>query len=300
MKRCAFVLASISMLIYGCGREKPSEYVEPYSDREEIKNNSKGYEEAYNNHDAQKVASFWSSNAVYVVPDTGETLQGRSAIADFFKNLFENKDQPHIDVIIDNIIFKGPDKAIEYGHVKFSDKDGNQDETYYRAVDVKENGKWVLQTVREVETRTAPSNYEHLQDLNWLIGSWHETNEDSDIDLNFKWSLNKNLLIEHFTVKILDRDEMEGIQIIAWDPDQKSIRSWIFDSDGNFREGTWSKRGNKWIASMAARLADGTKGSSIDIYTKLDDNNFTFDMDARDIGGNILPDVGPVNFKKNK
>ena len=152
--------------------------------------------------------------------------------------------------------------------------------------------------MREVETRIGTSNYEHLKELNWLVGSWQDTDDNSDIDLKFRWSINKNYLIEQFTVKVLDRDEMEGLQVIGWDPNLKRVRSWVFDSDGGFREGTWSKEGDNWVASMASTLADGKKASSVDVYTKLDDSNFTFAMDSRDVDGELLPDIGPVNFKK--
>jgi uncharacterized protein (TIGR02246 family) len=300
MKKYRFVLTALSLLLAGCGQEKSSGSSNHYKDEAEIKGNAKAYEEAYNSRDAEKVSSFWSVNAVYVIPDNGETIQGRSAIGDYFKDLFNNKEPPNIDIVIDKIAFEGSDKAIENGHVKFTYKDGSEDETDYRAEDIKENGKWVLQSVREIETRKAISNYENLKDLNWLVGSWEDTDNNSEIDLNFKWSINKNFLIEKFTVKILDRNEMEGFQVIGWDPILKQVRSWVFDSDGGFREGTWSLEGDKWIASMVATLADGKKGSSVDIYTKIDDNNFSFDMDSRDIDGELLPDIGPVNFKKIK
>jgi len=295
-----FLLAAFAVLIAGCGSEKLSDPTGFESDEAEIKSNAKAYEEAYNKSDAKKLASFWATNAVYNNPDTGETITGRSAIEEYFKEYFADENHPKIDVVVDKITFKGPDKAIEEGHVKFTFKDNTEDETAYQAEDVKENGKWLLQTVREVETGKATSNNEHLKDLNWLIGSWVDTDENSDIDLNFKWDKNNNFLIEHFTVKVLDQNEIEGIQIIGWDPGKEKIRSWVFDSDGGIREGTWSKEGDSWVAAMASTLADGKKASSIDVYKKIDDDNFTFEMNARDVEGEVLPDVGPVKFTKKK
>lgn len=295
-----FILAIFSILITGCGNDKSSKNTGHSADEAKIKSNAKAYEEAYNNGDAEKVASFWAENADYVVPDSGETIKGRKAIAAYFKDFFENEERPNIDVVVDAIIFKGSDKAIENGHVTFTYKNGYKDETAYRAENVKENGKWTLQNVHEVETGKATSNFEHLKDLNWLVGSWKDTDEDSDIDLNFKWDKDNNFLIEHFSVKILDRDELNGIQIIGWDPSQKKIRSWVFDSDGGFREGTWSKEEGNLIVPMISTLSDGKKASSIDVYTKIDDDNFSFSMHSRDVDGELLPDVGPVTFKKKK
>lgn len=151
-----------------------------------------------------------------------------------------------------------------------------------------------------METGKATSNYDHVKELNWLVGSWEDTDEDSDISLSFQWGENKNFLVEHFTIKVLNQDEMEGLQIIGWDPSQNTIRSWVFDSDGGFRDGTWSKDGDSWIVTMKSTLSDGRKASSLDIYKKFDENNFTFSMDSREIDADILPDVGPVTFKKKK
>lgn len=293
-----FVLSVLSILFIGCGREQTTENTGRSEDVAEIKSNAKAYEEAYNSSDAEKVASFWAANAEYIVPDTGDTIQGRSEIGEYFKDFFASEEHPKIAVVVDNVAFKGPDKAIESGHVTFTYADGSEDQTAYQAEDVKENGKWFLQTVREVETGTATSNYEHLKDLNWLAGSWEDTDENSDIILNFEWGKNKNFLKEHFIVKILGKDEMEGTQIIGWDPSINKIRSWVFDSDGGIREGTWSKDGDNWVAVMKSTLPDGKKASSLDIYTKVDDDNFTFAMNERDVDGELLPDVGPVNFKR--
>lgn len=300
MKWNKFIWAALSILFVGC-ESGSSENGGRSEDIAEIKSNAKAYEEAYNSHNAEKVASFWATNAVYIVPDSGDTINGRPAIAEYFKDLFKNEENHiKIDVVVDNVDFKGSDHAIEKGHVFITYADGSEDETAYQAENIKENGKWFLQTVREVEIGKAISNYEQLKGLDWLVGKWEDTDEDSDIELNFQWGKNKNFLIEHFIVKVMDRDEMEGIQIIGWDPSRKKIRSWVFDSDGGLRDGTWSKEGKNWVAVMKSTLSDGKKGSSIDIYTPVDDENFTFAMDSRDVDGDILPDVGPVNFKKKK
>lgn len=290
--------ALLSLLIVGCARENASAKTSNSKDEAEIKRNAQAYEEAYNSHDADKVASFWATNAVYVIPDSEETINGRNAIKDYFKELFANKDNPTIKVIVDQIDFQGANKAIENGHVTFTYPNDTQDETAYKAENIKENGKWVLQTVREIETGAATSNSEQLQDLAWLIGDWEDADENSNINLNFKWDKNNNFLIEHFAVKVLGREELTGIQIIGWDPGDQKIRSWVFDSDGGIREGSWSKEGDNWVANMKSTLADGKRASSADIYTKVDSNNFTFSMDARDVDGEILPDVGPVKFIK--
>ena len=46
-------------------------------------------------------------------------------------------------------------------------------------------------------------------------------------------------------------DDLEGTQVIGWDPAAGTIRSWMFDSDGGFGEGTWSKKDNSWIVKFS-------------------------------------------------
>lgn len=45
-----------------------------------------------------------------------------------------------------------------------------------------------------------------------------------------------------FKVSVPSMDDLEGTQVIGWDPAAGTIRSWMFDSDGGFGEGTWSKK----------------------------------------------------------
>lgn len=298
MNLIRIILPLLLMIVAGCGKEKSPESRSRTREEAEIKNNAKAYEEAYNGKNAEKVASFWAENATYIIPDTGETLNGRSAIADFFKDLFEDEESPKVQVFVDEVTFQGPDKAIEKGRVIFTDNEGQEDKTAYEAQNILEKGKWVLQSVREVEIGNAPASNKNIQELDWLIGSWTDSDEDSDIDLNFKWDANKNFIIERFAVKVLGKEEMEGIQIIGWDPVQQKIRSWVFDSDGGFREGIWLKQGDNWVSNMISTLSDGRKASSVDIYTKVDDHTFNFSMDARDVDGDVLPDIGPVKFTK--
>ena len=62
-------------------------------------------------------------------------------------------------------------------------------------------------------------------------------------------------------------DDLEGTQVIGWDPAAGTIRSWMFDSDGGFGEGIWSKKDNSWIVKFSQVLPDGRKASATNIYT---------------------------------
>lgn len=143
------------------------------------------------------------------------------------------------------------------------------------------------------EHKDAPSHYNELKNLDWLVGNWADDEPDIDLNISYKWDRNKNFLIQEFVLITEDRGELRGRQIIGWDPSQKKIRSWIFDSDGNFGEGVWTIDNNNIYANMIFTLDDGSKGSVTHIYTKVNDNTYTFSSENKDINGELMPDEGP-------
>ena len=70
----------------------------------------------------------------------------------------------------------------------------------------------------------------------------------------------------------------------------------MFDSDGGFGEGTWSKKGNSWIVKFNQVLPDGRKASATNIYTLIDANTFTWKSIGRKVGDEFLPNVEEVKI----
>ena len=56
-----------------------------------------------------------------------------------------------------------------------------------------------------------------------------------------------------------------GTQIIGWDPRSEHIRSWDFNADGSFGDGTWSKNGGDWLVKSSQTLASGEAASGKDV-----------------------------------
>lgn len=95
-------------------------------------------------------------------------------------------------------------------------------------------------------------------------------------------------------MSVRDRLEMSGLQMIGWDPAAKQIRSWVFDSDGGFGEGTWTKKESRWFIPFTGTLPDGSKSSAVNIITYLDNDTFTWQSVNREVDGEILPNVDEV------
>ena len=87
---------------------------------------------------------------------------------------------------------------------------------------------------------------------------------------------------------------MAGMQIIGWDPAAKQVRSWVFDSDGGFAEGRWTQKGGRWSITSTGTLPDGGKASSVNVITRVDDDQFKWKSLNRTAGGELLPNIDEV------
>jgi uncharacterized protein (TIGR02246 family) len=286
------LLAAASLRGYGHAQQNED------ADEKAIRNIVQSYQEAYNQQDAAKMTSQWTSDAAYLNPVTGESAEGRAAIEKLFKEKFAQGKKRHLEIAIKNIEFPNPDEAIENGVMKVTVDDQPTLQVAYQTEYVRENGKWLVNALGEIVLQEPSSNFEYLKDLAWLVGKWEDSDDNVQILFDNQWDKYKNFITQNFKMKIYGQDDIEGKQIIAWDPVKKVIRSWVFDSDGEFGEGTWVKVDKSWYATMRYTLSDGRVGLSKNIFTPVDDRSYIFASIEREVDGEILPDLDPVTVEK--
>lgn len=267
-------------------------------DENEIRQKAKNYEDAFNRKDAKALSALWSQKAEYTNPESGEVISGRENIEKEFEATFQDKEPRQIELKIESIAFPRNDQAVESGVALIKQGDELIHQTAYKATYEKEEGKWLLSKVREVELMSPPDQHAHLKELEWLIGDWIDQDEDVLITQHNEWDKNKNFLIQKFSVRTEDQLTLEGKQVIGWDPIKKEIRSWIFDSDGTFGEGVWKKKDKAWMVEMVQTLADGNRASATNIYTPIDEKSYQWESVDREVGGEILPTIGPITIRK--
>ena len=271
-------------------------------DEAAIRKSDNAYVEAYNKHDAKALAALWSPEAVYVDPETGDEAVGREEIEKEFAETFKGLKDAKLEVDVKSIKFLSPNVAVESGAARVVSPKEKPDESTYKALFVKRDGIWLLDRVTEEEPPAAPapppSNYEHLKDLEWMVGSWIDNDDDDNatIQTDCDWAKNKNFMHRSFAVVIGDQVNMAGMQIIGWDPVAKQIRSWVFDSDGGFAEGKWTHKGNRWLIQQTGTLPDGSKSSAVNIIKKIDNDSFTWQTVQRSVNGDLLPNVDEVTI----
>ena len=256
------------------------------------------YVEAFNKADAKALAAMWSPEAVYTNPLSGVQVIGREAIEKQFADIFSDSNGIKLAANTHSIDFISPGVAVEAGSAKVIEAEQVVEESEYTAIYVKRDGVWLLDRVTEEDVVQVPSHYEQLKDLEWLVGHWVDQDDSATVVTDCHWSRNENFLVRSFVVQIRDSIDMSGMQFIGWDPSTKQIRSWVFDSDGGFGQGTWSKKDNRWSVQQTGVLPDGRISSAVNIMTYIDDNTMTLQSVNRMLDGELLPNINEVKVTK--
>ena len=209
------------------------------------------YVETFNKHDAKALADHWSPDAVYLNRTTGEEVVGRAAIAEQFAALLKEQPELKIEVSVESIQFISPNVAVERGTTRFLAPNAEPEEIEYTAVDVKRDGKWLLDRVTDNAKESAPSHYEQLKVLEWMVGQWTSDTDDAEVEVDCNWTKNQNFLTRAFKISIDGDTTASGMQIIGWDPAAKAIRSWTFDANGTFADATWEQKGRPLVHSQS-------------------------------------------------
>jgi len=276
--------------------EKPA--AAPSADETAIRENAAAYGAAFNKRDAPALAALWSPEAVYTNRLTGEQVVGQAAIAKQIESQLKAAGKMKLEVVVEKVEFVSPNVAIERGTTRFIPEKGAPDESNYTAIEVKRDGRWLLDRVTEDAKPAIPVAREKLQQLAWLVGSWQDENPGEHLETECHWSRNETFLILAFKASVAGRTQMAGIQVIGYDAANKQFRSWVFDSDGGFGEALWQQKGKLWFIHQKGTLADGRSSSAVNIIRQLDDNAFTWQSTNREIHGRIEPNVDEVRMTR--
>ena len=266
----------------------------PSADEQAIRANAQLYVKAFNSRDAKALAALWAPHAVYINRDTGKRFEGREAIETALRTMFKKRDTARLSVEVQSVRFVTASVAVEDGLATIVDGDDEPEQTNYTAVNVKAGGKWLIDSVRETVVPPPAGAAEHLKSLEWLVGQWNDSDDEATIHSTYRWSANRAFLIHAFSVQMGDAIQMRGMQVIAWDPAEKRIRSWAFDSDGGFAEGAWQQDGNRFVIRSKSTLPDVKRGTAINVIRKIDDDHMAWSSTARHVDDEMLPNIDEV------
>ncbi len=256
------------------------------------------FAKAFNAGDAKAIASLFVADGE-IVDEEGQSTKGREGIEQVFAGIFKEHPKTHMDLAIESIRFIGPDMAIEDGMaIVTHGADEPAERSLYSVVYARQDGKWLTASARDLPDDT-PTPEEQLKQLQWMIGEWVDESPEAVVVTSYRWTDNQCYILSEFKVQIGGRPLMTGTQRIGWDPSAKKIRSWVFDSEGGFGEGIWTREGNQWIVKMTGVTRDGKIASATNITTRVSQDRMTWQQRDRIVGGEKTPDIAetPITRK---
>lgn len=260
----------------------------------EVREVLRAYISSFNEHDAAAVASHWSPQGVYVDRQSGRRVVGGDALLAEFTSVFKSQPEIRLAGQVDAVRSIKPDVALADGTSTLFVGGGEPIVSTYSALLVRQGDKWLLDSVHESDLPNPTSSYEALRELEWLVGHWRDEAEHVQVDTHVRWSPERAFLIRSFAVTREDETTSQGTQVIGWDPLQKQIRSWTFNSDGSFGEATWSRNGEEWFVKTGQVLADGSVVSATQVVTPHNADSFDLQTIGMAIDGAPAESSPPV------
>jgi uncharacterized protein (TIGR02246 family) len=265
-----------------------------------ITKQAQAFVDAFQKGDANAVAAFWVPDGSYTDVD-GRELVGRKAIAQEFAKFFADSKGQKLRIDVQSTRFPTPDVAIEEGTSTVIPGDqGLPERVRYSNVLVRKDGQWMLASVCE-SPYIPPSNYDHLKSLEWLVGEWSQEAKDSHVArISFDFTPDQNFLVGERVVAVKNTLMGSGSERIGWDPAAKTIRSWSFENNGGFGQGTWKTEGDKWVISTNYVQANGAAVTATTTLTRVDPDTVTLQAKVQPWGAKTTTDMPAVTLKRVK
>jgi uncharacterized protein (TIGR02246 family) len=298
-----FFITGWAIVLLGAGfisaQDKTAKDPKREADRQAIDKLSKEMAQAFGKRDAAAIAAHWTTEGEFVRND-GEVIRGRAEIqkayADYFKKL---TGKPKLEVQTDGLRFPSADTAIAEVTMRLKNEDGETVASSWRnTLLVREGGQWKVAVVREWDRDTTQDTA--LKELEWLIGTWQAGTKDREVTTTYEWDENKAFIRGKFAVKEGAKVVESGMQMIGKDNADGVIRSWVFQSDGGFGGGVWTRDGKKWTVDVRGVSPDGKELTGTTIYVHVDPNTYTWQAVNRQLDGDSLPDTLPLKVTKQK
>src|SRR5208337_2920506 len=287
------VLTLWAMLGSALAQDQPAKTTsepERKADTQAIGDLNAAFVKAYNTRDARAIGALFTPEAE-IEDEDGDITRGREDIVARFSGFFAGGESGTANIATDSLRFLGADLAIEDGVVSIVTSPKAKPRTNrYTAIYARQGGQWLQARIRDEPSEEA-SAHEHLQELSWMLGEWVNESDDAIVLTTCKWSKDGNFLLREFDIKIEDKVALSGTQRIAWDPQQKQFRLWVFDTGGGFGDGTMSRDGDRWVIKGKGVRSDGKSVTATNVITLLNKDRMRWETLDRTLGGAAVPDT---------
>lgn len=225
-----------------------------------------------------------------LIDEDGTVYQGQQEIKGLLSAFFKSFPGAKLSLDIESIRLVGP-VAIEEGTRTITTKDGAAKSQFrYIAIRAKTDTGWQIASFRDFSEDPVPTPHENLQPVAWLVGDWINEGADGKVAISFRWSPDKNFLLGEFDFKAADGTPRKSSQRIGWDPVAGKMRSWLFDADGGFAEGSWTLVDDEFVIKSSSVNPDGTTASATMTIARTDKDHFSIAGTERIVGDSREPD----------
>jgi len=255
--------------------------------------------QAFDKRDAAALAAQYTAEAEFIRND-GEPIRGQADVqkawAEYFKTL---KGKSKLEVQADGLRFPSADTAVAEVTLRLKNEEGEVIASSWRnTLLVREGGQWKVAIVREWDRDVAEDVA--LKELEWLIGTWQASTKEREVTTTYEWDEHKVFIRGKYAVKEGGKVIESGTQFIGKDNAEGVIRSWVFQSDGGFGGGVWTRDGKKWTVDVHGVMPDGKELDANSIYIHLDANNYTWQAVNQTLDGAPIADTQPIKVTKQK
>jgi uncharacterized protein (TIGR02246 family) len=269
-----------AVVLFLCAAELKA--AEPTPEQKSIVAVDEDYVKAFNAGDAEGLASDFTNDAIYVT-DEGKTLKGIDEIKTVLADQFKDQKGATLKLNVYSIEFSADkQRATERGVSTVTTADGLDEPSTYVVEYVRQGDQWRISRVIEAPQAITA---DHLEPLAWMLGDWTDQSEDVDVRFNAEWSLNRGFINRKFALSGGGMRDLQGVEVIGWDPSENRIRSWYFDSDGGHGAGVWRRDGNSWIEDITGVTPKGEVATATNIFTPKDQDSFGWRTINRCVGG---------------
>ena len=225
-----------------------------------------------------------------LIDEAGTVYQGSQEIKGLLNAFFKEFPGAKLALNIESVRLVGP-VAIDEGTRSMTTADGAvRSQFRYIAVWTNVDKDWKLASFRDFADDPVPTPHDNLEPLAWLVGDWINEGTDGKVAISYRWSDDGNYLLGEFDIQPADGPQRKSTQRIGWDPTTGSIRSWLFDADGGFSEGTWTIVDDGIVAKTSSVHPSGTTASATLNITPTDKDHYSIAGSERVVAGVLEPD----------
>jgi uncharacterized protein (TIGR02246 family) len=252
------------------------------------------YVDAFNRQDADAIAAQWAEDALWVDAETDERVEGRDALIQDYRTFFMGNPEAQLTCRVNYARAVAPNVASFEGASVLLLPGVDPIEREFSAILVNRDGKWLFHSVTEMARPEGGNAHDRLKPLDVLIGSWVDAGEGPTVRTAVRWGAGGSFLVRSFVVEDEEKGDRQRTQVIGWDPLEGRIRSWQFESDGSFGDGTWSQDGNDWVGRIRQTLADGSVATATQILRVIDNDQLEVETTGIEVDGQPMPSQPPV------